>query len=168
MVGAPISPSFCLTDHLGAQVTEHSYRGGFQLVYFGFTSCRVVCPRALGKLSSILDSLGDKADAIKPLYITVDPARDTPEVMRRYLESGYPRFTGLTGPESAIEEAKASFRVFAQRKADALDPDGYQIAHTAIAYFLGQDGEYLDHFSDATAEEQIIARIIAHLQSAGT
>lgn len=165
MVGAPICPSFNLTDHLGAQVTEHSYRGFFQLVYFGFTSCRVVCPRALGKLSSVLDSLGDKANAIKPLYITVDPARDTPEVMRRYLEAQYPRFTGLTGPESAIEEAKSSFRVFAQRKADSLDPDGYQIAHTAIAYFLSRDGEYLDHFSDATAEEQVVARILSYLNS---
>ena len=164
MVGAPLHPSFSLVDHLGVPVNEHSYRGSFQLVYFGFTSCRVVCPRALGKLSTVLERLGDRADAVKALYITVDPARDTPEVMRRYLESHYPRFTGLTGPEEAIEEAKTSFRVFAQRKADALDPDGYQIAHTAIAYLLDPDGEYLDHFSDATSEDKVVDRILTYLR----
>ncbi|MBR0825254.1 SCO family protein [Bradyrhizobium manausense] len=164
MVGAPGHPVFTLTDHFGKQATEKDFHGWFQLVYFGFTSCRVVCPRALTKLSGVLETLGDEgARRIKPLYITVDPARDTPQAMKTFLETGYPRFLGLTGPEQAIEEAKTSFRVFAQRKSDPADPDGYQIAHTAIAYFLDPGGNYLDHFPDATEAGRIIERIRGHL-----
>lgn len=164
MVGAPQHPAFALTDHFGNRVTEKEFHGWFQLVYFGFTSCRVVCPRALAKLSGVLGELGDEgARWIKPLYVTVDPARDKPEVMRAYLEAGYPRFLGLTGTEEAIEDAKKNFRVFAQRKAAPDDPDGYQIAHTAIAYLLDRNGNYLDHFPDATGAARIIERIRIHL-----
>ena len=166
MVGAPDHPVFTLTDHFGKEVSEADFRGAFQLVYFGFTSCRVVCPRALAKLSGVLESLGDEAaKQIKPLYITVDPARDTPEKMKACLEADYPRFLGLTGPEAAIEDAKRCFRVFAQRKSDPADPDGYQVAHTAIAYLLDRNGSYLDHFSDATEATKIVERIRFHLAS---
>lgn len=164
MVGAPSRPRFALTDHFGKEVTEKDFYGWFQLVYFGFTSCRVVCPRALTKLSGVLETLGDEdAGRIKPLYITVDPARDTPEAMKAFLETGYPRFLGLTGPERAIEDVKKSFRVFAQRKSDPADPAGYQIAHTAIAYLLDPDGNYLDHFPDAAEGGRIIERIRGYL-----
>jgi len=132
-------------------------------VYFGFTHCRVVCPRSLAKLSVVLNRLGDAAAAIKPLYITVDPARDTPEVMRGYLERDSPRFTGLTGTDDEIEAAKRSFRVFAERKADAEDPDGYAVPHTAIAYLMGREGEYLAHFTDAVDEDAIVERIGTHI-----
>ncbi|MBR0794862.1 SCO family protein [Bradyrhizobium jicamae] len=163
MVGAPDHPVFTLTDHFGNQITEKDFHGWFQLVYFGFTSCRVVCPRALAKLSGVLEELGDEsARWIKPLYITVDPARDKPETMKAYLQADYPRFLGLTGPEAAIEDAKRHFRVFAQRKSNPADPDGYQIAHTAIAYLLDRNGNYLDHFPDATEGAKIIERIRFH------
>ena len=160
--GAP-SANFSLTDHFGQRVDESSYRGQFLLVYFGFTRCRVVCPRSLAKLSAVLNRLGNAAAAIKPLYITVDPARDTPEIMRRYLERDSPRFTGLTGTDDEIEAAKRSFRVFAARKADAEDPDGYAVPHTAIAYLMGREGEYLAHFTDAVDEDAIVERIGTHI-----
>ncbi|MBR0756091.1 SCO family protein [Bradyrhizobium jicamae] len=164
MVGAPDHPTFTLTDHFGNEVSETDFHGAFQLVYFGFTSCRVVCPRALAKLSGVLDALGDEAAGqITPLYITVDPARDTPEKMKAYLEADYPRFLGLTGPDAAIDDAKRCFRIFAQRKSDPADPDGYQIAHTAIAYLLDRNGEYLDHFPDAMEATKIVERIRFHL-----
>jgi protein SCO1/2 len=153
----------------GNQVTEKDFHGRVQLVYFGFTSCRVVCPRALAKLAGVLDRLGEeRASRIKPLYITVDPARDRPEVMRAYLDAGSSRFLGLTGSKEAIEEAKKAFRVFAQRKADPTDPEGYQIAHTAIAYLLDQNGDYLDHFPDTTEGTKIIERIRFHLEKLAT
>jgi len=158
MVEAIPTTRFSLTDHNGRQVTEADYRGRFLIVYFGFTHCRVVCPRSLTKLSTALAQLGSRADAIVPLYVTVDPQRDTPDVMRRYLEA-YPRFTGLTGSLDAIEAAKAAFRVYAQRKADPHDPDGYAVPHTAIAYFMSPDGRYLDHFSDALDEAELVGRI---------
>src|SRR5882762_1597942 len=92
----PVGGSFQLVDHHGRAVTEASYHGRFALLFFGFTHCCVVCPRALTKLSGVLDALGPLADRVQPLYITVDPERDTPDVMRAFLQA-YPRFTGLTG-----------------------------------------------------------------------
>ena len=135
------------------------------LAYFGFTHCRVVCPRALSKLSGVLDQLGPRADNIAALYITTDPDRDTPEVMRDYLSDEYPRFTGLTGSTSAIDAAKATFRVFATRKDDPEDPDGYAVPHSAIAYFMAPNGDYVAHFADTVDAETITKRINAAIDA---
>lgn len=158
MSGAPVA-RFSLTDHHGHKVSEADYSGSFLLIYFGFTHCRVVCPRSLAKLSCALDRLGNSADRITPLYVTVDPARDTPEVMRAYLEASYPKFIGLTGSQEQIDAAKKAFRVFAERKADPQDPDGYAVPHSAISYLMGPDGSYCDHFTDAVEEDKIAERI---------
>jgi protein SCO1/2 len=131
------------------------------LVYFGFTHCKVVCPRSLTKLSGVLASLGDAASKIAALYITVDPARDTPAVMRAYLESNHPRFTGLSGSPEQIDLARKAFRVFAERKRDAEAPDGYVVPHSAIAYLMAPDGSYRDHFVDSLDQQEIAARIRA-------
>lgn len=113
-------------------------------------------------LSDVLDGLGEAAGRVRALYITVDPERDTPEVMKEFLEE-YPRFTGLTGPSDAIEEAKRAFRVFARRKADPDDPDGYAVPHTAITYLIAPDGQYADHFADALPAADVAVRLQAHL-----
>lgn len=94
--GAPVA-RFSLIDHNGRRVTENDFTDSYLLVYFGFTHCKVVCPRSLAKLSRVLEGLGEKAERIRALYVTVDPARDTPEVMRAYLEGNHRRFLGLTG-----------------------------------------------------------------------
>ena len=164
-VSAPISGRFALVDHHRSAVSEQSYGGCYMLVYFGFTHCRVVCPRALTKLSSVLDALGARANRIAALYVTVDPERDTPEVMKAYLEEGYPRFTGLTGTADQIAAARKAFRVFAERKADPQDPDGYAVPHTAIAYLLGPSGQYLAHFTESLDAETIARRLIELLET---
>ena len=158
----PVGGSFQLLDHHGRAVTEASYHGGFALLFFGFTHCRVVCPRALAKLSGVLDALGPTADRIQPLYITVDPERDTPEVMRAFLQS-WPRFTGLTGSRQQIDEAKRAFRVFAERAADPDDKDGYAVPHTAISYLLDPAGDVVAHFTDALPPDEMIARLKARV-----
>ena len=99
---------------------------------------------------------------MRALYITVDPERDTPQVMREFLRA-YPRFTGLTGTADAVEEIKKSFRVFARRKADPADPGGYAVPHTAITYLISPDGEYADHFADSLPAADVAARLQAHL-----
>src|SRR5262245_27152173 len=149
LTGAPEVCAFALTDHNGRDVTEAAYRDRFMLIYFGFTHCRAVCPRALTSLSGALALLGERADRIAPLYISVDPARDTPAAMKVYLEERYPRFTGLTGSRAQIDEAKQTFRVFAERAADPDDPSGYAMPHTALTYLVGPDAKYVTHFSDS-------------------
>jgi protein SCO1/2 len=159
LTGPPEDGSFALTDHHGRDVTEADYRGRFMLIYFGFTHCRVVCPRALARLSEALDLLGDSADLIAPLYVTVDPARDTPAVMKAYLQQSYPRFTGLTGSREKTEQAKQVFRVFAERSADPEDPSGYAMPHTAMTYLVSPEGKYITHFSDTINRDELLRRL---------
>lgn len=164
VAGRYISGTFDLVDHNGREVSEQTYRGQHMVIFFGFTHCKMVCPRALSRLSAVLDRLGPLADRIQPLYVTVDPRRDTPEVMREFLSSAYPRFTGLTGSAEQVELAKKSFRVFSAEVADRDDPDSYQMPHTAFTYVLRPDGTYLTHFTDATDEDELVRRLSSIVQ----
>jgi protein SCO1/2 len=159
LIGPPTDAVFALTDHHGRPVTDADYRGRFMLIYFGFTHCRAVCPRALARLSAALAALGDRAERVAPLYITVDPQRDTPAVMKTYLEARYPRFTGLTGTPAQTEAAKRTFRVFAERAADPQDPSGYAMPHSALTYLVRPDGTYAAHFPDAIEPDALAARL---------
>jgi protein SCO1/2 len=166
-VSAPAAIAFDLVDHHGTPVDTGSYRGDWLLVQFGFTSCRVVCPRALTKLTAALDGLdGDLLPRVRPLYITVDPDRDSPEVMRAFLTASYPRFTGLTGSSEQIEAAKRAFRVFARRRADPEDPDGYAVPHTAITYLVDPDGRLTRHWADTVDAGTIAVDLASALRVA--
>jgi protein SCO1 len=156
-LGAPIpTGAFSLVDHDGRRVDENTYRGFYRLVYFGFTHCKVVCPRNLAKLSSALKAIGERADLIRPLYITVDPQRDTADAMRLFLRD-YPRFTGLTGSPEEIEQAKRSFRVFAGKVSDR--ETDYAVPHSSITYLMDRDGSYLEHFLDSMPAERLAQRL---------
>jgi protein SCO1 len=159
LTGAPVGGSFALTDHHGRDVTDAAYRGRFMLIYFGFTHCRAVCPRALARLSEALAALGELADRIQPLYITVDPARDTPAVMKKYLQDQYSRFTGLTGTRKQTDGAKRTFRVFAERATDPEDPSGYAMPHSALSYLVGPSGNYVTHFPDTIDRDALVVRL---------
>lgn len=155
----PVTAQFNLIDHHGNRVNNDTYHGRYPLVFFGFTHCAAVCPRALSKLSSVLIALGTLGEEIVPLYITVDPDRDTPQRMKEFLEGGYPLFTGLTGDAEPLEAARREFRVFATRKADPDAEGGYQVPHSAITYLLDRRGHYLAHFTDALDAHQLAARL---------
>ena len=159
LTGAPTECSFALTDHHGRDVADVDYRGRFLLVYFGFTHCRVVCPRSLARLSEALSLLDKLADRIEPLYVTVDPARDTPAVMKAYLETQYPRFTGLTGTPDQVDAAKRTFRVFAQCAADPDDPSGYAVPTERSPILVGPDGLHVAHFSDTIDRDELTRRL---------
>jgi protein SCO1 len=153
--GPPLAPRWVLTDHNGRRVTESDFRGRYQLIFFGFTHCRMVCPRALSKLTGVLDEIGELGERIQPLYISVDPKRDTPDVMRAFLEQNYPRFLGLTGSEEESEVAKSAFRVFAGHREDPDDPHGYAVPHSALTYLIDPDGQYVKHFADVAEAARI-------------
>ncbi len=165
MKAPPIRATYSLTDYDGNPVTEGTYRGRWQLVQFGFTACKVVCPRALAKLTDALDAVEDAVGPppLVPLYITVDPDRDTPAVMKHFLEASYPRFTGLTGSSQQIDDAKDAFKIFTRRR-DAPDgSDGYDVQHTAITYLIGPDGLPAHYWPDIAGAETItqdLARLL--------
>lgn len=155
--------AFELIDHYGHPVSDRSYRGQFMLLFFGFTRCRMICPAALARLSHVIDRLGPLSSALRALYITVDPERDTPEVMKAFLECNYPHFTGMTGSREDIERIKSRYKVFAKRVTDPEDAAGYQMPHTAFTYLIGPDGRYIAHFTDAVEEDELFDRLGRYL-----
>jgi len=158
-----IRGTFHLTDHNGRDVDAESFRGSFVLVFFGFTHCRVVCPRGLARISAALDALGEIPVRVTALYITVDPDRDNPQVMRNYLRA-YPSILGLTGSREQIDDAKRNFRIFARRSSPSPDDGGYDVPHTAITYLLDPEGRPVAHFNDAIEVSDLIERLGGHLK----
>ncbi|MBU0858990.1 MAG: SCO family protein [Alphaproteobacteria bacterium] len=139
-VGGP----FALTDHFGNPATEKSFPG-LKLAFFGFTYCPDVCPAGLKKMSLALQELGDDANQIAPLFITVDPERDTPDVLKEYVGLYDDRLTGLTGTPEQIKTTIESFRVYAA-KAEGADPENYMMNHSGYTYLLDDNGVMLTVF----------------------
>jgi protein SCO1/2 len=161
--GVQIGGDFHLTDHFGQPASRASFDGRYRLMFFGFTHCKAVCPRMLAKLSAVLARVDPRLARIVPLYVTVDPERDTPQVMRAFLEARFPAFLGLTGPREEIDAVKARFKVFAARK-DGEGAQDYEVPHTALVYLMGSDGTHVAHFTDAVPEDDMVSRIEALLE----
>ena len=157
---APIGGPFELIDHDGRTVTEGNFKGRFFLVYFGYTYCPDICPTALTTMAEALDHLGVEGRNIAPLFVTVDPARDTAEHLKMYVEYFHPRLVGLTGSEEQVAATAKAYRVFYARVEDENDDaDDYLMDHTSIIYLMGPDGRYRTHFSHGAAPEIIAERI---------
>ncbi|MEO1150086.1 MAG: SCO family protein [Pseudomonadota bacterium] len=150
--------AYALTDMNGVPATKERFAGKPVFIYFGFTACPDVCPAALGVMSVMLDELGEDAQKLQPLFIAVDPERDTPEVLRSYL--GFdPRILGLTGPAPAIEEAKDGFKVYASRQELPDSALGYTINHSSLFYFVSETGEPKFAFKDSLPPQTLAALI---------
>jgi protein SCO1/2 len=122
------------------------------LIFFGFTHCPDICPAELQVMSAALDALGPKADEVAPIFVTLDPERDTPEAVGAYVKNFGKTFVGLTGSPTAIANAANAYRV-AYQKFEYKDKDGnygYSIDHSALVYLMDKDGKYLVHFSYGT------------------
>lgn len=139
LVGGP----FSLVDQTGKRVTDQDFRGKEMLVFFGFTNCPDICPAGLQVMSAALEKLGKRADDIVPLFITLDPERDTPQKMAEYVKNFSPRLVGLTGSASDIAAAAKAYRVFYQKVPDEKNPNNYSVDHSAIFYLMGKDGSLL-------------------------
>ncbi len=172
---AAIGGPFTLVDHQGRPQTRDYFKGRFMLVYFGYTFCPDVCPTALTDMGDVLGILGEAADKVTPVFITVDPDRDTPEHLKEYLKFFHPRLVGLTGTPEQTAAALKAYKVYAA-KAAALEPepkhdhpevqkpgDGhthgdagdYLMDHTSIIYLMGPDGAYKAHFSHGASAEDM-------------
>ena len=140
-VSARIGGPFALTNGVGERVTDRDFRGRFMLIYFGYTSCPDVCPTTLITVEAALQELGPKASRVVPLFITVDPTRDTPPIVERYVRSFGADVIGLTGTEEEIASVKRKYLISAARHHVSGDGDG--IDHTAVLFLIGPDGRYL-------------------------
>jgi protein SCO1/2 len=139
-VGGP----FSLIDGDGHPVTDQTYRGKFMLVYFGYTYCPDVCPTTLSAVADAMDKLGAKADKIQPLFITVDPKRDKPDVVKQYAAAFGTRIIGLTGSPEQIAAAAKAYRVYYAEHRTGTGPDDYSMDHSSVLYLMGPDGHFIE------------------------
>jgi protein SCO1 len=142
---AGIGGSFALTDQNGRTVSDADLKGHPFLVFFGFTNCPDVCPTTLFEVSEVLRALGPQADAMRAFFITIDPERDTPPVMKDYLSSFDPHLSGLTGNPAAIAAVAKAYRVYYKKV--PLEQGGYTMDHTAIVYLMDKNGRFISPFN---------------------
>jgi protein SCO1/2 len=142
---AAIGGPFSLTDQNSRTFTDKDLKGRPFLVFFGFTHCPDVCPTTLFEVSEILRKLGPDADRVGALFITVDPERDTPALMKDYLSSFDPHLSGLTGDPAAVAAVAKAYRVYFKKV--PLDQGGYTMDHTAIVYLMDKQGRFVAPFS---------------------
>ena len=139
-IGGP----FALTDQNGRRREDGDYRGKFMLVFFGFTYCPDVCPTTLAELKAALERIGPKADRVVPIFISIDPERDTPEILKSYLSAFGPRFVGLTGSIADVTAAAHAYHVYFKKR--PAEGGNYSMDHSSVIYLMGPDGKYVTHY----------------------
>ena len=164
-IGGP----FELVDQHGATRTDEDFRGRYMLTYFGFTHCPDTCPTALLKITNALEGLAEvdaaKAERVVPVFVSVDPERDTPEALRRYAEHFHPRLVALTGALGELEELGRAYGVFFA-KVPTGQPGEYLMDHTGFVYLIGPDGKYVDHFESDASVGDLVDALQRHVVTA--
>ena len=160
---ALIKSEFSLVAHTGDPVTEADFGGKWQLVFFGFTSCPDVCPTTLIEVCAILEKLGDEADQVQPLFITVNPEFDTPEQLKTYVALFHPRLIGLTGDRRQIRDVTHAYKVYFAKTAPAIRSDP-SINHSSVVYVVGVDGKYIGFFPPGTPADRMVAVLKSQLE----
>jgi protein SCO1 len=160
--------SFSLIDQNGMRRTDMDFRGKYMLIFFGYTYCPDVCPTTLAVTAEALDKLGDRAGQIAPIFITVDPKRDTPQKLKSYLmafaaepPSSRPNFVGLTGTDEEIAEAADAYRVYYRAHLDGRSPDEYSIDHSGDVYLMSPEGKFLAYYSQGILPDEMAADLMA-------
>jgi protein SCO1/2 len=166
--GAAIGGPFTLIDQDGKTVTDEDFRGQYMLVYFGYTYCPDVCPTSLSIVGRALDILEeqapDQAARIQPVFISVDPDRDTPAVLKDYVKNFHERLIGLTGTPDQVAAAAKAYRVyFAKVREKGAAADEYLMDHSSITYVMGPDGKFATHFGHGT-DPAVMAEKLAALK----
>jgi protein SCO1/2 len=161
--GSSVGGPFTLTDETGRAVTSDSFKGQWRLMYFGFTYCPDICPTDTAKLAAGLKLFEEKhpkeAAKLQPLFLTVDPERDTPAALAEFTDSFHPRLLGLTGSREQVESALKAFRVYAQ-KVPGTTPDAYTYDHLAVFYLMDPDGRPVQFLAGPAATPQGIADML--------
>ncbi|XP_074597603.1 protein SCO2 homolog, mitochondrial-like [Brevipalpus obovatus] len=160
-----IGGAFNLTDHHGQSFGSDKLLGRWVLIYFGFTHCPDICPEELEKITDVINVLdaNPSITKVEPLFVSVDPARDTPQAVEKYLKDFHPRLLGLTGSQEDVNKVTQLFRVYSH----AAIPDEhneYIVDHTIITYLINPDGEFVDYYMRSNSVEQIVKSVIAHMK----
>ncbi len=148
-IGGP----YALTDQDGKPRASTDFRGQYQLVYFGYTFCPDVCPTTLALMAAALDKMGVDQNRIVPVFITIDPQRDKPDVLKKYMAAFGPRFVGLTGTPEEIAKVEKEFRVYAKK--GPVENGTYAMDHSSVIYLMGPDGKLASFYDDVTTPEEL-------------
>jgi cytochrome oxidase Cu insertion factor (SCO1/SenC/PrrC family) len=159
----PVGGRFELVDHTGRTRTERDFRGRLMLVYFGFTYCPDICPTDLQAIGLAMDRLGGDADNVQPLFITVDPERDTPQHLAEYVPLFHPRLIGLTGSPDTVGKTTDAYKVYSAKVPLGKGHGDYTVDHTAFIYLMNRDGGYLGFFPPGTSADRMVEIIRPHL-----
>ena len=144
LIGGP----FALIDQTGKPITDRDFRGRYLLVFFGFTHCPDICPTELQVMAAALEALSpQERKEIVPVFITLDPERDTPEVMAAYVKNFGQDFVGLTGSEESISAAAKAYRIAYSKFQQDKTTGDYTIDHSSLVYLIGKNGDYITHFA---------------------
>jgi len=160
-IGGP----FALTDHNGNRVTDADFRGKLMLVYFGYAFCPDICPTELQNIAVALDEMGEDAAAVQPIFITVDPQRDTVAFLAEYVSNFHTRLVGLTGPQQEIDKVATAYRVYHAKVKTGSDDEDYTVDHSGFVYLMGRDGSFLTLFRGATDSKRIAETIAGYIES---
>jgi protein SCO1/2 len=142
---------FALTDGSGATVTDRTFRGKWELVFFGYTYCPDLCPTTLGTIADALGELGPLASEVQPLFITVDPQRDTPDIVGAYVKNFDPRIVGLTGSAEAIATVAAEYKVYYAVHRTGDGTNDYLMDHSGFVYLMNPEGKFARVLSGDTS-----------------
>lgn len=160
---ATIGGDFELMDQNGKTRTNKDFRGKYMMVYFGYRYCPDICPTALTTITETLNALGPKAKHIQPIFITIDPERDSAKDLGEYIQNFHDSFIALTGNAEQIEKVSKAYKVFAQKVEQEAGSDSYVMDHSSIIYVMDRQGNLVAHFNHSTPSENIVKALRRYL-----
>jgi protein SCO1/2 len=161
-IGGP----FSLVDQTGAKVTDQTYAGRYRLIYFGYTFCPDACPTELQVMAQAMDDLGADAAKVQPIFVTIDPARDTPGQLAAYVPQFDRRLVGLTGSAEQIAAIAREYKVYYAKAETGGAPDAYAMNHSSYVYLMDPNGKFLTVFSSDDDAGKMAASIRQYMTGA--
>lgn len=160
---ATVGGPFTLKDQNGNTFTDKDLAGAPTLIFFGFTFCPDICPTTLFDVSEVLRAAGDNGDKVRVLFVSVDPERDTPDVLKDYLSGFDARILGLTGTQQELDAIIKAYKVYARKIPTGDAPDDYTMDHTAIVYLLDKQGNFVNAFNLKRPPEESVRELGRYL-----
>ena len=162
---AAFRADFELTDQTGTVRTDEEFTGRWLLVFFGFANCPDICPTTLAEVAAVMDGLGSDAVHVQPLFISIDPERDTPESLAEYVPAFSPTIIGLTGTPEQIGRTSRTFHIYYEKIEEASAPDGYTMGHSSQLFLFSPQAGFVTSWSYGTPAEEVLADLRKRIRS---